>query len=128
MIPLPPALTDAALFLLRLMVAAVFLTSGWSHAKDPAGRAQSIGMSKSFTLFLGIAELAGGLGIAFGVLIQFAALGLILIMLGAIQKKIFVWRTGFWGKNASGWHYDLMFVLMNLVIIATAGGNWVLMR
>jgi putative oxidoreductase len=128
MIPLPPALTDAALFLLRLMVAAVFVTSGWSHAKDPSGRAQSIGMSKSFTLFLGIAELAGGLGIAFGVLIQFAALGLILIMLGAIQKKIFVWRTGFWGKNASGWHYDLMFVLMNLVIIATAGGNWVLMR
>jgi putative oxidoreductase len=128
MIPLPPALTDAALFLLRLMVAAVFVTSGWSHAKDPSGRAQSIGMSKSFTLFLGIAELAGGLGIAFGVLIQFAALGLILIMLGAIQKKIFVWRTGFWGKNASGWHYDLLFVVMNLVIIATAGGNWVLMR
>jgi putative oxidoreductase len=126
MIPLPPALTDAALFLLRLMVAAVFVTSGWSHAKDPSGRAQSIGMSKSFTLFLGIAELAGGLGIAFGVLIQFAALGLILIMLGAIQKKIFVWRTGFWGKNASGWHYDLLFVVMNLVIIATAGGRWVL--
>jgi putative oxidoreductase len=126
MIPLPTAFTDAALLLLRVMVAAVFVTSGWSHAKDPAGRAQSIGMSKSFTLFLGIAELAGGLGIAFGVLIQLAAIGLILIMLGAIQKKIFVWHTGFWGKNASGWHYDLMFVIMNLVIIATAGGRWVL--
>jgi len=24
---------------------------------------------------------------------------LILIMLGAIQKKIFVWKTGFWGKG-----------------------------
>lgn len=126
MIPLPPAFTDAALLLLRLMVAAVFITSGWSHAKDPAGRAQSIGMSKPFTLFLGIAELAGGLGVAFGVLTQLAALGLILVMLGAIQKKIFVWHTGFWGKNASGWHYDLMFVVMNLVILATAGGRWVL--
>ena len=126
MIALPPAFTDAALLLLRLMVAVVFITSGWSHAKDPAGRGQSIGMSKQFTLFLGIAELAGGLGVAFGVLIQFAALGLILVMLGAIQKKIFAWHTGFWGKNGSGWHYDLMFVVMNLVIIATAGGRWVL--
>jgi putative oxidoreductase len=126
MIALPPAFTDAAVLFLRLMVAAVFMTSGWSHAKDPVGRGESIGMSKQFTLFLGIAELAGGLGIAFGVLIQFAALGLILIMMGAIQKKIFVWHTGFWGKNASGWHYDLMFILMNLVIIATDGGRWVL--
>src|ERR1043165_537125 len=115
MIALPPAFTDAALLLLRLMVAVVFITSGWSHAKDPAGRGQSIGMSKQFTLFLGIAELAGGLGVAFGVLIQFAALGLILVMLGAIQKKIFVWHTGFWGKSGTnGWSSDTMLVVMNL--------------
>jgi putative oxidoreductase len=78
-------------------------------------------------LFLGVAEIAGSLGVGFGVLPQLAALGLILVMLGAIQKKIFVWHTGFWGKNASGWHYDLMFVVMNLVIIATGGGRWVLL-
>jgi putative oxidoreductase len=127
MVRLPPELADAALFLLRLMIAAVFLTSGYSHTKDPAGRGQSIGMSKGFTLFLGLAEIAGALGVAFGVLIQFAALGLIFIMLGAIQKKIFVWHTGFWGKGSQGWHYDLMLVLMNLVVITTAGGRWVLL-
>jgi putative oxidoreductase len=85
-------------------------------------------MSKGFTLFLGVAELAGGFGVAFGVLTQLAALGLILIMLGAIQKKIFVWHTGFWGEKASGWHYDLTFVVMNLVILFTDGGRWVLMK
>ena len=84
-------------------------------------------MSKGFTLFLGAAELAGGLGVAFGVLTQLAAMGLILLMLGAIEKKIFVWHTGFWGKNASGWHYDLLFVVMNLVIIFTNGGRYVLL-
>ena len=84
-------------------------------------------MSKGFTLFLGAAELAGGLGVAFGVLTQLAAMGLILLMLGAIQKKILVWHTGFWGKNASGWHYDLLFVVMNLVIIFTNGGRYVLL-
>ena len=111
---------------MRLMIAAVFCTSGWNHLKDPAGRSKSIGMSKEFTVFLGGAELAGGLGVAAGVLAQLAALGLILVMLGAIQKKIFVWKTEFWGKDGYGWHYDLIFVIMNLVVVATGGGRWVL--
>ena len=128
MVPLPPAFTDAALLLLRLMIAAVFGSSGYSHLKDPAGRAQSIGMSKGFTVFLGVAEVAGALGVLFGVLPRLAALGLILVMLGAIQKKIFVWHTGFWGKGSQGWHYDLMLVVMNLVVIATGGGRWTLLR
>jgi putative oxidoreductase len=110
------------------MAGAVFFTSGWGHLKDPAGRGQGIGMSKGFTIFLGMAEVLGSLGIIFGVLTQLAAIGLILIMLGAIQKKIFVWHTGFWGEKSSGWHYDLIFVLMNLVILFTDGGNWVLLK
>ena len=124
MIPLPAASSDAALLGLRLMIAVVFGASGWRHVRDPAGRAESIGMSPRFTLFLGMAELAGSLGVALGVLTQAAAFGLILVMLGAIRKKIFVWHTGFWGKKASGWHYDLMLVVMNLVVVATGGGGW----
>ena len=120
--------TDLAILLLRLMVGLVFVTSGYSHLKDPAGRAKSIGMSKGFTILLGIGELAGGLGVAAGVLTQIAALGLIIIMLGAIQKKMFVWHTGFWGEKASGWHYDLIFVLINLLILFTGGGDYVLMK
>jgi putative oxidoreductase len=85
-------------------------------------------MGRGFTIFLGIAEVAGGFGVGFGVLTQLAAIGLILIMLGAIQKKIFVWHTGFWGEKASGWHYDLLFVVMNLVILFTHGGAYVLLR
>jgi putative oxidoreductase len=86
-------------------------------------------MSKSFTVFLGVAEVAGALGVLFGVLAQLAAAGLILIMLGAIQKKIFIWKIGFWGKPGTyGWHYDLMVVLMNLVIITSDGGKYALMH
>jgi putative oxidoreductase len=130
-IPMFPQLarfTDLGILLLRLMVGLVFVTSGYSHLKDPAARAKSIGMPKGVTIFLGAAELAGGLGVAFGVLTQLAALGLILIMLGAVQKKIFVWHTGFWGEKASGWHYDLMLILMNLVIAFTDGGKYVMWR
>ena len=60
---------------------------------------------------------------------QLAAIGLILVMLGAIQKKIFVWHTGFWGKTGTdGWSYDTMLVVMNLVIITTASRNLTLTR
>jgi putative oxidoreductase len=120
--------TDLSILLLRLFVALVFVTSGASHLKDPEARSKSIEMPKSFTIFLGIAEVAGGLGVAFGVLTQFAAIGLILIMLGAVYKKIFAWHTGFWGEKASGWHYDLMFILMNIVIACTNGGAYVLLK
>jgi putative oxidoreductase len=118
--------SDAALLLMRLLVGLVFVTSGWSHVKDPVTRGKSIGMSPGFTRFLGIAELAGGLGVALGVLTQLAALGLILVMLGAIQKKLLVWHTGFWGKHSDGWHYDLLFVAMCLVIATTGGGRYVI--
>ena len=116
--------TDIALLLLRLMVGIVFITSGYKHLKDPATRSKDIGMSKGVTIFLGAAELAGGLGVISGVLAQLAAIGLILVMLGAIQKKIFTWHTGFWGKSGTnGWSYDTMLVVMNLVIVTTGGGN-----
>jgi putative oxidoreductase len=128
MFPQLAQFTDLSLLLLRLMVAAVFVTSGWAHVTDPKGRAKSIGLTPAFTVFIGVGELAGGLGVAFGVLTQLAAIGLILVMLGAIQKKIFVWHTGFWGEKASGWHYDLMLVLMNLVIACTGGGKYVLWK
>jgi putative oxidoreductase len=119
--------TDFGLLALRLMVALVFIASGWGHVTKSEERSKSIGMSQGFTIFLGVAEMAGALGVAFGILTQLAALGLILVMLGAIQKKIFVWHTGFWGEKAYGWHYELMIVVMNLVIVFTDGGRWVLM-
>jgi len=116
--------TDVALLLLRVTVGLVFITSGWTHLKDPEARSKDIGMSKGFTIFPGAAEVAGSLGVIFGVLTQLAAAGLILLMLGAIQKKIFVWRTGFWGESGTnGWSYDTRLVVMNLVIITTGGGN-----
>ena len=128
MFPQLARFTDLGLLLLRLMVGIVFLSSGWSHVKDPTTRSKSIGMSKGFTIFLGLAEIAGSLGIMFGVLQQLAAIGLILIILGAIYKKIFAWHTGFWGEKASGWHYDLTFLVMCLVVLFTDGGRYVLMH
>jgi len=118
--------SDVALLCLRLMVAVVFFESGRRHAGDPVGRAASIGQSPGFTRILGCVEIGAALGVALGVFTQVAALGLIGIMAGAIQKKLFVWHIGFWGDKTYGWHYELLFVVANLVILTTGGGRFVL--
>jgi putative oxidoreductase len=117
---------DAALLVLRLVVAIVFGASGYFHLKDPVGRAKSVELSPAATRGLGAAEALASAGLVTGILIQPAALGLILVGLGAIQKKVMVWKTGFWGDKASGWHYDLMLLAMNVVVLTTAGGALVL--
>ncbi len=127
--PLFPQLlrfSDVALLLLRLIVALVFFESGRRHASDPVGRAASIGLSPGATRILGWAEMAAALAVALGIITQIGALVLMLVMLGAIQKKVFVWHTGFWGENTYGWHYDLLLLLANLVILTTGGGRLVL--
>jgi putative oxidoreductase len=118
--------SDVALLCLRLLVAVVFFESGRRHASDPVGRAASIGLSPGTTRMLGWAEMAAALGVALGVFAQMGALVLMLVMLGAIQKKLFVWHTGFWGEKTYGWHYDLLFLVSNLVILTTGGGRLVL--
>ena len=118
--------SDAALLCLRLVIAVVFFDSGRRHVADPVGRAESIGLSPGFTRLLGLGQMAAALGVGLGVLTQVAALGLILIMLGAIQKKVFVWHIGFWGDKTYGWHYDLTYLVANLVMLTTGGGRLVL--
>jgi putative oxidoreductase len=120
--------TDYGLLFLRLMIGLIYADSSYNDLKDPDARSKSIGMPKSFTLFLAVAELAGGAGLILGVLQQLAAVGLILIMLGAIQKKAFVWKTGIWGKDGLGWSYELTLIATLLVILFTDGGSLVLMR
>jgi putative oxidoreductase len=118
-------LQDLSLVVLRLVVAVVLGASGYFHLKDLVGRAESIELTPAATRGLGVAKALASPGLVSGILIQPAAIGLILVGLGAIQKKVFRWKTGFWGEKASGWHYDLMLLATNLVIVATAGGRWV---
>jgi putative oxidoreductase len=123
-IPGAMAYADWSLLLVRLMLALVFGTSGFKHLRSPKERAASIGMSVPFTVFLGAAEVAGALGLATGILAPWAALGLSLLMLGAIYKKIVEWKTGFWGEKSIGWHYEVLMITMNLVIVTMGPGKY----
>lgn len=128
MFPHVAAFTSYSLLFLRIMVGLVFFDSGYNDLKNPAARAASIGLPKSVTLVLAIVELLAAVAIAVGALTQLACIVLILIMLGAIQKKVFVWKTGFWGESGLGWNYELLFIAMLLVIFCTDGGRLTLFR
>src|SRR5262249_10910239 len=117
---------NTSLLLLRLMLALLFGWSGVAHVSNPTERSKSIGMPKGFTIFLGVAEISGALGLATGVMAGWACAGLSLLMLGAIYKKAFVWKTGFWGKGSQGWHYEIILILMMFVILCVGTGNFVL--
>jgi len=83
-------------------------------------------MSKGFHPLARLAEVAGP-GLMLGVLTQLAAIGMILIMLGRSQRKSSS-GTPASGGEAEGWHYDLMFIIMSLVILTTNGGRFVLFK
>lgn len=114
-------LLDCFLFLLRLVVAIIFISSGWSHAKNSRQRSEQIGLSQTATFLLGVAELLGAFSVALGIYIQMGALLLIFVMLGAIGKKMFVWNTGFYSDEGFGWHYDLLLLCINLVFLVETG-------
>jgi putative oxidoreductase len=122
MVPEIALLSDIALLLLRLMIAAIFATSGWAHATKPKERGESIDMSPGFTQLLGIVELLGAASVALGLFPEAGALLLMAVMVGAIHKKVFAWKTGFWGDEGQGWYYDLLYLVCNLVILTTGGG------
>ncbi len=119
-------ITNLAALLLRLLVMIVFVWSGWGHAKDPVASGKDIGFPPAFARLLGIVEVLAGLGVGFGLLTRLSALGLMVVMLGAMHRKIFAWKIGFWGESPMGWHYDLIFFAINLLVFGSGGGLWTL--
>jgi len=119
-------LAGFALLFLRIMIAIVFFSSGKSHVQKPKERGESIGMSPTATTVLGLAEIVGAISIAFGIFTQIGALLIMGAMLGAMYKKIFIWKTGFYEDKGYGWHYDLLLFLGTFVIFTTHGGSLIL--
>ena len=116
--------SDYSLLFLRIMAGLVFIWSGWFDFRHPEKPTRGTAIPKSFMRFLSASEVLGGAAIIIGFLTQLACIGLLLVLAGAVPIKIFVWKTGFWGKDGFGWNYDLICASMLLVILCTDGGRF----
>ncbi len=117
---------DFGLFILRVAVAAVFIHHAMPKLRNPRGMGQMMGMPGGAVLLVGVAEVAGALGLLAGILIEIAALFLVIIMVGAIMTKIQKWSIPFAAHDKTGWEFDLVLLAANLAILLTGGGSFAL--
>ena len=116
---------NTALLLLRVVVAVLFLYHGymkwgmWSAAPG----SMSPGML-NLLKFLSIVEPVAGVALIIGLLTQWAALGLAIIMLGAIYFKTAIFGMGFAGSQGTGWEFDLMIFAGCIALMAFGAGCW----
>lgn len=115
---------DFALLALRIAVGAIFLVHGkgkrgmWKARPSEQMPAGMLNLMR----FLSIAETLGGLAVLAGFLTPLAALGLGVIMLGAIKMKIVKWKMPFTAMDKVGWEFDLILLAACAVLLVLGGG------
>jgi putative oxidoreductase len=113
---------DIPLLLMRVVVGLVFVVAARNKLKDVAEFAKGNGLPVPIAWLSIFAEIAGGVGIALGILPQVAALIIMGLMSGSMYFHIVKWKSKYWAASG-GWEYDLMLFTMASVILVTGGGD-----
>lgn len=104
------------LFLLRVVVAVIFLVHSIPKLRDPGAMASGLEWKSGQVIALGLVEFVSALGLLGGMAVQLASLLLMVVMAGAIYFKIRRWSIPFWAKSATGWEFDLLLLAANFAI------------
>lgn len=110
---------NLALLLVRISLGATFIIHG--YMKVQMWQADPAAMTTTFKI-LAIAEPLGGIAVLLGILTRYAALGLAIIMLGAIYMKIMTWGMGFAAQG--GWEFDLALLSLTSVLLCYGPGKY----
>jgi uncharacterized membrane protein YphA (DoxX/SURF4 family) len=111
-----------ALLFLRISLASSFWVHGrqklamWKMSPNEQMSKKMLNVFK----ILSVTEPLGAIALLFGFLTQYAALGLFIIMLGALYFKIKVWKKKF--SEAGGWEIDLI-ILAGLFLLLVSGAG-----
>ena len=76
------------------------------------------------TRLLSIAEPLGATALLLGFLTRWAAVGLIIIMLGAIYVSQFDYGIGFVTSTGPGWNFPLLVLAVCFILAAFGPGKW----
>ena len=112
---------DLGLFILRLALAAVFITHGWMKVADLAGTVGffgTLGLPALLAYLVSAVELLGGIAMLLGVFPQAGGFLLALVMVGAIWTV--KWSKGFVG----GYELDLTLLASALAIALSGTGRY----
>lgn len=111
---------DLAMLVLRVAIGAIFIGHGmmkFGSFSQPAAGMNIVMM------ILAVAEPLGGAALILGLLTRWAALGLSIIMVGAIYMKQFVWGGAFMGAEMN-WELDAAILGGTLVLLCYGAGRF----
>ena len=106
-----------SIFLLRVAIACIFLAHGYMKFSN-------FDSLPTLMKILAIAEPLGGIAMLIGLLTRWAALGLSIIMLGAIYMKITAMGIGYTGGPGAGWEFDLLILASCIMMMTMGAGKW----
>jgi len=116
---------DWGLLALRVAVGAIFLIHGtqkWAMWKMQPSEQMPAGMLWLMK-FLSIAEPLGAIAVLTGFLTQLAAVGLGIIMIGAIVLKKTMMKVPFAAQDKTGWEFDFIILAANVAIFFFGAGS-----
>lgn len=116
---------DWGLVAIRIAVGTIFLAHGtmkrgmWKMQPSPQ---MSAGMISTMR-FLSVVEPLGGIAVLAGFLTQWAAIGLGIIMIGAIKMKVLKWNAPFAATDKNGWELDLLILTACIMLLVAGAGS-----
>ncbi len=116
---------DAALLVLRLIIAAIFLVAGYYKLPFWSGAIPGVPAWMAYLMmFLSIVEPLGALALIGGFLTRLASGGLAIIMIGAIFVMQFMMGVGFVTPTGTGWNFPLIILAGCIALMAFGPGRW----
>jgi putative oxidoreductase len=123
--------------LLRVALAAVFIYHGlnkvkpehdygWRWADQMSGAPPVLINARPLQLLVAWGELLGGVAVALGIMTRIAALGLLIIMVGAIFT--YTGQQGFSAVSGAGYEYNFVLILVCAALLLSGPGTFSLDR
>jgi len=112
-----------SLFILRVVIGAIFIVHGWPKLRNHKKTVEWFGASGFkpgwfWAPLVGILEFFGGIAILLGILVQ-----PLVVLFGLQFITIILWKLAKRMPFAGGWEIDLL-ILAALIVLFFLGGGW----